>query len=98
MHRPSRAKMGRHSKRRSAGDGRSWGVQKREMPMREKASSEASPDSTSKASRAQAAEEIGASMPSPFGLSRALSKVSLPIKPDSGGMPMISRAQAIKLK
>ena len=46
-----------------------------------------------------AAFDTGSSapLPRPSGLSRACSKPSFPIKPDSGGMPMISSAQAIKL-
>ncbi|MNL22033.1 hypothetical protein D3C87_1433510 [compost metagenome] len=100
MLKPSRAKIGTHSNRRNAGEGRSAGVQKRWMPRREKASSEASPERISNASKPHAAFEIGASLPlpRPIGLSRALSRLSLPMNPDSGGMPMISRAQAMKLR
>src|SRR5471030_3444288 len=97
---PSRAMIGTHSRRRSSGDGRSSGVQKRWIPNREKAISDASPDRISNASKPHAAFDIGTSplLPIPSGLSRALSKPSLPINPESGGMPMISKAQAMKLK
>ncbi|MNH25177.1 hypothetical protein D3C79_851510 [compost metagenome] len=37
-------------------------------------------------------------LPRPSGLSRAPINPSLPIKPESGGMPMISKAQAMKLR
>ncbi len=75
-------------------------VQKRWTPRRAKAISEASPDRISNAIRPQAAGRIGPSwpLPRPSGLTSALSKLSLPINPDSGGMPMISSAQATKLK
>ncbi|MNL13061.1 hypothetical protein D3C87_1339520 [compost metagenome] len=70
------------------------------MPTREKATSDANPERISSANKPHAAFEIGASslLPRPIGLSRALSRLSLPMNPDSGGMPMINSAQAMKLK
>ena len=99
MLKPSSAMIGTHSKRRSNGDGRSSGVQKRWMPKRENAINDASPERISNASKPHAAFETGSSLPlpRPSGLSRALSKPSLPMNPESGGMPMISSEQAMKL-
>ncbi|MNI76917.1 hypothetical protein D3C73_1331760 [compost metagenome] len=54
----------------------------------------------SRATSAQPAADSGCSAgtPNPSGLNSALIKLSLPTKPESGGMPMISNAQAMKLR
>lgn len=92
--------IGKHSLRRSNGEGRSCGVQKRCVPSLEKAISDASPEKISRPISIHAGVESASSCvtSSPSGFINALSSVSLPMNPDSGGMPIISNAQAIKLR
>ncbi|MNE46226.1 hypothetical protein D3C80_1405510 [compost metagenome] len=70
------------------------------MPTRAMAINDARPDRISSATRPQPGSDNGCSgaTPSPCGLNSALIRLSLPINPESGGMPTINRAQAMKLR
>ncbi len=79
MLRPNSAKIGTHSSRRRTGDGRSCGVQKRWMPRREKATSEANPERISNASSPHAAFDTGSSpaLPRPMWVEQGAEQAEL---------------------
>src|SRR5690606_5998375 len=88
-----RAATGAASLMRRRGMTVSSGVQNRRMPLRLSAMIQARPDTSMPITSDQAAID-GVS---PMGVSRAAeSKANLATKPDSGGKPAMSSAQAIK--
>src|SRR6218665_581161 len=94
----SRAAIGRHSMTLSTGAGRSSGAQKCRMPARDRAISDISPEPTTSTSQVQAHRPGGslATSPRPAGFSSVVSMPNLPMKPDSGGMPVSSSVQPMK--